>query len=85
MADDPFRNAPTTMEGPAGGAFAVTKGTPFAFAARALYVGVAGDVTLTTINGEEVTFVGVPAGTTLPVRCIEVADSGDSDSIIGLY
>jgi hypothetical protein len=43
---------------------------------RALYVGAAGDVTVRMRGGEAVTFVGVSAGTLLPVRVSRVLASG---------
>jgi len=61
---------------PAGHAEAVTpgdtSGSNFTREAEGLYVGGAGDVALVLPSGTAITFVGVPAGTVLPVRCIRV-------------
>ena len=40
--------------------------------ASALYVGVGGDVKVNVLDGSTVTFVGVAAGSILPVRCKRV-------------
>ena len=36
---------------------------------RAVYVGGAGNLAVTLAEGDAVTFVGVPAGTVLPIKC----------------
>ena len=40
-----------------------------------LYVGVSGNVAVTTIGNDEITFVGVPTGTILPVQVLKVKSS----------
>lgn len=50
--------------------------TPKAGLTRALYVGGAGNVAAVREDGTAVTFVGVTAGTVLPVRCIRVNSTG---------
>jgi len=40
-----------------------------------LYVGFGGDVSVTTIGGDNVTFKGVPTGTTLQVRIIRLLNT----------
>lgn len=63
---------PLTMHGGIGTkAVAVTKSDTVR-QEGILYVGGAGDVKVTTIEGDVVTFVGVPAGTILPVFVILV-------------
>lgn len=59
-----------TLHSPADHAAAVTPHdtNELSTYCRALYVGGAGNVKLTTVGGDTVTFVGVPAGTTLAVR-----------------
>jgi len=53
---------------------------------RALYVGGAGNVAVTLIHGDTVTFVGVSAGTFLPVRAKTVKSTGTTATfILGLY
>jgi len=74
---------------PAGHAEAVTTGDTsannFSREAEALYVGGTGDVALVLPSGTAITFVGVPAGTILPVRCIRVNTSNtDATSMVAL-
>jgi hypothetical protein len=55
-------------------------------AAQALWVGGAGAVALVTLNGQTVTFAGVPAGTTLPVAAQLVKATGTTATgIFGLW
>ena len=52
---------------------------------RALYVGTTGDVKVTTVSGNAVTFVGVPAGYLLPVSVRRVWSTGTTASdFVGL-
>jgi len=72
---------------PAGHAEAVTPhdSTNFAREMEGLYVGVTGDVVVVLPSGTAITFVGVPAGTILPVRCIRVnSTSTTATSIVAL-
>lgn len=56
------------------------------YVTRALYIGATGDVAVTMQDGGEVTFVDVPAGTTLPIRVKIVKATGtDATSIIALW
>jgi len=53
---------------------------------RGIYVGGSGDVKVKTIGGDTVTFVGVPAGTVLPVRAKQVFNTGTTaTSLLVLY
>ena len=53
---------------------------------RALYVGVAGDVAVTLVEGGSVTLVGVNAGTILPIQVVAVLATGTTaTSIVALY
>lgn len=53
---------------------------------RALYVGGAGNVKVTMVGGQEVTFVGVAAGTVLPIRAKIIWSTGTTaSSLLGLY
>lgn len=64
------------------GGDATFKSTP----ARALYVGVTGNVAVLTLLGGTVTFSNVPAGMILPIACAAVLQSGTTaDSIIALF
>lgn len=54
--------------------------------ARGLYVGGTGDVSVLMSDGSAVTFVGVPAGSVLPVRVKKVNAAGTSaSSLLVLY
>jgi hypothetical protein len=58
---------------------------PFA-SAKGLYVGSAGDVSVVTECGSNVTFSGVVAGTVLPVRAVRVKQSGTTaGAIVALF
>lgn len=50
-----------------------------------LYIGNAGNVTVTTEGGDTVTFLNVPAGFILPVKCIKVWTSTTATAIVALY
>lgn len=53
---------------------------------RALYIGTLGNVTLIAEGDvDEVTFVGVPAGSILPVRTRQVSASTTASNIVALY
>jgi len=84
MADDPFRNQNSGIADPASDAFAITKSDSTVIAARALYVGTAGDVVVTTRGGTDVTFKNVPAGSILPVRATKVKVATTAADIVGL-
>jgi hypothetical protein len=52
----------------------------------ALYVGGAGNIVVTTQNGDSVTFTGVPVGTVLPIAVSQVkATSTTATLILALY
>lgn len=53
---------------------------------KALYVGGAGDVAVTTLgDSANVTFKSVPAGTILPIGCVLVLQTGTTaTNIVGL-
>ena len=42
----------------------------------ALWIGATGNVALTTLGGNDVTFTAVPGGTVLPVGCTHVLATG---------
>lgn len=51
-----------------------------------VYVGVGGDVRLLTAGGTDVTFVGVPAGSVVPVQAIRVfATSTTATSMLRIH
>lgn len=81
----PF-SAPTATA-PAYDTFSITPSDTdnFASMARAIYVGVAGNITLVTSKGTVQEFIAVPQGTILPVVCVRVNDtSTDASSLVGL-
>ena len=63
---------------PAIDAFAIVPadGVDLPSLARAIYIGSAGDMTITTAAGSSVTFVGLAAGTVLPVHTRQVPATG---------
>jgi hypothetical protein len=69
------------------GAFAITPGTSFPVntTCRAIYVGTAGNINLTTAAGQALVFNNVPVGV-LPVSVSAVASgSTTASNLIGLY
>jgi hypothetical protein len=85
---DMFQTYNPDLEGPAGGAFAITPSdsTDLAQATRGIYVGGAGNISLITIYGQTVTLVGVVPGTVIPVRANRIkATSTTATSLVGLY
>ena len=80
-----YRDADATVS--ARGAVAVTKSDETILnCTRALYVGGSGNVAVKMIEGQTVTFVGVIAGTVLPIQVTQVLSTGTSaTSILALY
>ena len=82
-----FRSANATVS--AHGAAAVTKSdTAEMPICRSLWIGVGGDIKVTMADGQDVTFVGVPSGSVLPVQVIRVWNTGTGAgvaSILALY
>ncbi|MEM7120553.1 MAG: hypothetical protein AAF563_04700 [Pseudomonadota bacterium] len=73
------------LKGPYGTFAVVTPNDSSDFAAgvtHALYVGGAGDVVVHGTDGEPAMFVGVPAGTLLPVSVARVLATGTSATSI---
>lgn len=61
-------------------------GSNLSHACRAIYVGVTGDVKVTTVDGDTVTLVGVAAGSFHPIHVIKVFATGtDATDIVGGY
>lgn len=51
-----------------------------------VYVGVGGNVRVLTAQGDDVTFVGIPAGAVLPVQVIRVyVTSTTATNLVGIY
>jgi hypothetical protein len=47
-----------------------------------LYVGGTGNVSVITIGGDQITFNGVPAGTTLPIQVLKLRATGTTATLI---
>lgn len=76
------------IDGPGVGAASVTPNdsTDLTIYSRALYIGGDGNVKVTMFNGDEVTFVGLIAGTLLPVRAKRVWSTGTTaTNIVAVY
>jgi hypothetical protein len=85
---DEYENAmPIDFSSPASHAVAITPHATneLAHYTRAIYVGGAGNITLVTVGDETVQFVGVLAGTILPVRTKIVTTATTATSLVGLY
>jgi hypothetical protein len=86
--DDTFSALATGMADPAENAFAISPHDTdeLTKATRYLYIGGAGAVKLTTINGDTVTFTALPVGTLLPIRAKLVFSTGTTaTNLLGLY
>ena len=87
MSDNPYDIPYGSHDAPASDGFAVTPhdSTNFTNNARALFVGVGGDVVVVTPAGTALTFKNVPDGTILPVAAKRVnSTSTTATDIIGL-
>ena len=61
-------------------------GTALVKPTRAVYVGVSGDLRVDSMDGNQVTFVGLAAGMVHPIRCTRVYATGTTATgIIGIY
>lgn len=83
MADD-FENHSTGLQGPASNAAVVNPGVQEALTStsRGIYVGTGGNLSVTLKGGQTVIFVGVVAGTMLPIRCTHVRSADTTASNI---
>ena len=79
MANTSF---PVTVNAPATDGATVVAGTNFVVPARAIYVGGTGDVTVTSLAGNNVLFSAVPVGTILPIQCTKVNSSGTTATLM---
>lgn len=81
MPQDPF----IRESGPANDAYAITPAdTDLEEPVRSVYVGGAGNLTIRTPQGTDVTFVGVPAGSIIPVRARQVRAATTATNLVGL-
>ncbi len=84
---DRFQNTSSGISGPAFDAFNITPNdaTDLSEVTRTLYIGGAGDITLTTKEGTQVTFSSLNAGSLLPIRATKVHATGTTaTNILGL-
>lgn len=86
----PFRAHPQAQDaaGPGEQFFNITPHdtTNFGYTVRGIYVGGAGNVVAVNEAGTAVTFIGVPAGTILPIYANRVnSTSTTATSLVGLY
>lgn len=83
-AAGPSPYSPPTGTMPAFDAFAITPhdSNNLAIAARAVYVGGAGNIKLLTLASASVEFIGIPAGTILPVQCIRIFSTSTTASAL---
>lgn len=87
MADN-FKQSQPELDSPAGNAVEVTTSdsTDLTTSTRAIYIGGTGDIKVTTVNGDTVTFKAVPVGSILPVRARRIFATGTTATfIVGLY
>ena len=52
---------------------------------RALYIGTTGDLTVLMAGGQSVEFVGVVAGSLLPIRVVQVNTATTAADIVSIY
>ena len=91
-ATDPFSSNSTGLDSPGRNAVAVTPNdsTDLTVQPRGIYVGGAGDVVVQMLNASnaiaDVTFVGVAAGSLLPIRPTRVkATSTTATNIVAVW
>lgn len=85
---DNFENFAPGLTSPASHFASVTPHdtTPLTKSSRSLYIGGAGDVAVTSVEGDEEVFVGVVAGTILPIRVSHVRAVGTTaTNILSLW
>jgi hypothetical protein len=82
MSDD-FEHHARGLESPASHAAVVTPSDSddLSDAARGLYIGVAGDLKVTTVGGDIVEFRGLQGGSVLPVSVKKVFATGQTGTI----
>jgi hypothetical protein len=73
---------------PAIGAFAITphNTNPLTKPTRCVFVGGAGNLKVTMMDGSEVTFTGILAGSFVPIQCRIVQATGTTaTNLVGMY
>ena len=90
-AQSPKNLQRSELSNPAVNAAAVTPNdsTDLTTSARALYIGIGGDLKVTTIDGDTVEFRSLPSGSILPVSIKRVYATGQTgtiaSAIVALY
>jgi hypothetical protein len=85
MADE-FATNSDSLIAPAQDAAAVTpSATALANVTKGIYVGTAGDLAVTMLGGDDVTFASVPAGSILPIRVTHVLEASTADDIVAFW
>jgi argininosuccinate synthase len=80
-----FKDHGTGWVRPVGNGFAISpSANALPHITRGLYVGVSGNVTVTLLGGQSVTFAGLAAGAVHPIACTHVT-AATATGIIGLY
>lgn len=74
--------SPTFPSYPCGAAAVTPSDTALLASPSVLYVGGAGDVKVTTVLGDDTTFVGLSAGQIVPVQVIRVWSTGTTATYI---
>jgi hypothetical protein len=85
---DQFKDFPVTLTSPATNAASITPSdtTPLSTVSRALYVGVAGDLSVEMQSGEIVVFQGVQSGSILALRALKVRQTATTAAgIVALW
>ena len=85
---DSFSTFPTTPISPARSATTVapSDATSLPNVSRAIYVGQGGDLSVTMVDGDDVTFEAVPSGVLLPIRASIIKSTGTTaTSIVSLW
>ena len=78
--------SPTFPQYPAGAFAITTSDTANLQTVAVVYVGGAGNIKVTTANGDVATFNGLNAGTVLPVQVLRVWATGTTaTTLIGIY
>jgi hypothetical protein len=83
---DNFSDHANSLTSPARKAFAITPNdaSDLSEITRAIYVGGAGHLLVTMMDGNDVTFSDVPGGTVLPIRARRVKTGSTATNIVGL-
>lgn len=84
---DAYSKYATNLDSPAHDFFSITPddNTDLAQSTRGIYVGGDGNLEVHSVSGNAVIFIGVVAGSVLPIRCRRVlAASTTATNIIGL-